>query len=65
MTKNEVRTEMVNACQRLAHSGGKVSKARWKREMDAIYALFDKLSEEDQRAVDLEPLVMMDPALTR
>lgn len=64
MTKDDVRNEMMAACGRLVHSGGKIPRDRWRREMNAVYRSWEQLSEADQQDVDLEPLVMMDPAKT-
>ena len=63
MTADEVRAAMVEACERLT-ACGKVTAAKWKREMDAIYRAFESLDADDQGAVDLEPLVMMEPGRT-
>lgn len=64
MTKDEVREALMAACGRLVHSGGKIPRDRWQREMNGVYAAFEQLSEDDQQEVDLEPLVMMEPGRT-
>jgi hypothetical protein len=59
VTKDEVREAMFAACERLGT--GKVDRAAWKTEMAGVHKAFDQLSAEDQLAVDLEPLIMMNP----
>jgi hypothetical protein len=59
VTKDEVREAMVGACQRLGD--GTVRYRAWKAEMDGVHALFDQLSADEKLAVDLEPLIAMNP----
>lgn len=60
MTSDEVNEAMVAACQRL---GDGYTRRQWQREMAAVEAMYEQLSEDEKGFVDLEPIVMMDPRL--